>query len=195
MALVVLSERTLGPARLRLLPKADSLRPVVNLSRPASVRLAPVRREAAQYKSFAPVNKALAPVHAALKCECELAATRAGQNEQTVAEGAAHGSSAEAAASNVTVRAWGEAHARLRAFAARWRAQGRPRVVAVAFDVRKAFDSVRCHVAVRTVVSVLNFRFALCASSAYCSVQRDLHSLGAKPTALCRWSPHKCAVR
>lgn len=41
-----------------------------------------------------------------------------------------------------SVPSYGEAHCQLREFAAAWRAAGRPALVAMSFDVAKAFDNV-----------------------------------------------------
>ena len=68
--MAMLSHRVLGPARMRLLPKRDALRPIVNLSCATSVTIKPKHFEGQpppHALTFPAVNKLLQPVHSALK--------------------------------------------------------------------------------------------------------------------------------
>jgi hypothetical protein len=123
-ALQALARASLGPARIRLLPKENSLRPIVNLACPTHVRLPSSSPNTSHHSlSFPPVNRTLQPLHAALKCDVALSAQLRRELSASVASVS-------------------EAYGKLKAFAMSWRAAGRPRVVAVSFDVRKAFESV-----------------------------------------------------
>ena len=152
-AIAALKHGTLGPARLRLLPKADALRPIVNLSCRTAVQLpantfdAPGARS---YLRFAAANKVLAPVHAVLKCEIAHASLSACDSPNATMKQPSCNAlphplerDAQRVAADATVASWGDAHVRLRRFVAAWRSAERPTVVALALDVHRAFDSVR----------------------------------------------------
>ena len=148
-----LAGSTLGPARLRLLPKANNLRPLVNMQRPCSVNVPSEMRKQLGLPAalhFAAPNLALAPLVPILQGSCFDQADAFGTTNNprhcpTSSNANSNALDLKYNADDLCVAGWGEAHKRLRTFVRRWRAAGTPHVTAVAFDVQKAFDRVRKH--------------------------------------------------
>ena len=148
-----LAGSALGPARPRLLPKTDNLRPLVNMQRPCSVSVPSAMRKQLGLPAalhFAAPNLALAPVVPILQGSCFDQADAVGttNNPKHCATSSNANSNAlelKYSADDLCVAGWGEAHKRLLMFVRRRRAAGTPHVTAVAFDVQKAFDRVRKH--------------------------------------------------
>ena len=160
-ALTALRARTLGPADVRLVPKASGMRPIVNLSHAASVR--PRRgAPATAALTFPAVNRALEPVLAVLKSAMLAHDLATGVCCDAPDTGGDRGARAVATPSLDAV------YTQLKRFKAAWRAAGEPPVTALAFDVHRAFDTVCTHPAKPTELSI---HFAVQSCDRRCSAR------------------------